>query len=175
MYELADLALESLRYRVRPFFLLGLLAQLVDVLSLVHAQLFLNGAELIVQVVLPLLLVHFGADLALYVVLEFENLNLTVKHLNEFHGPDLEIALFQKLYFLHGVFYLDTGGDEIDKKLVSLQVLDGECRFLGKVRGELDDVQCQILDRSGKRTHLLVVLFGKSVLKISDLREHIRL
>ena len=173
--ELADLALEGLGHGFGPIFLLGLLAQLVDILGLVHAELFLDGTELIVQVVLSLLLVHLGTDLALYVVLELEYLYLTVQHLHQFHRPDFEIAFLEQLDLLHGVLKLDAGGDEVDQEFVALDVLDGERGFCRQVRGELDDVQGQVLDGACQGTHLLVVLLGHGVLQVFDPGEHIGL
>ena len=104
--QFADLALEGLGGIFRPFFLLGLLPELVDVLRLVHAELFLNGTQLVIQVIFPLLLVHLGADFFLNVVFQLQYLHLTVEHLHQFHGADLYIAFLQQLDLLHGILQL---------------------------------------------------------------------
>ena len=96
-FQFLQLALKDVRHFLRPFLLLGFLCQLLDILLVgIAAQLFLDGAQLLVQVVFALLLVHVDTDLALYLLLQLHHLLLVGQHRQEVGGHLVEGAGFEE-------------------------------------------------------------------------------
>ena len=77
--ELCKFLLECGSHAFRPVLRRGSLPQAVDFPVLVHAELLLDGAELVVQVILPLLLVDFRLHLGVDLLLDLEQFDLVVQ------------------------------------------------------------------------------------------------
>ena len=86
-----------------PFLFLGPFAQFLNILVLhVAAQLLLNGADLLLQEMFPLLLVEVFARLGLNVGLDLQQLSLLGKHLVELVEAVLDVVDIEQFLFLGG-------------------------------------------------------------------------
>ena len=86
-FELEHLLFEDGLHLVRPACLGCLLAQFCHVLLVVHSQLLLDGPELAVEEIFPLLLVHFPLHLHIDFILQLHNLALLHKQLQQPFAP----------------------------------------------------------------------------------------
>src|SRR5690606_7006743 len=163
--HLAKLFFKVFPYRVVPLFGFGLFTHFVHLLLIGNApELLLYGLHLLVQEVLPLLLVHIGADLALDIVPEFQFLELGVHVLQGGQGPFLKIGYLQEFLFL-GHAQVEVGGNKVDQKGIALNVPDCKGGLGGDVGVVLDDLIGQFLNGVDDRLEFLVLgawtdLFG---------------
>src|SRR5487761_2224290 len=93
--------LGDLDARLLGHLLLGhTLAQLADFAGLVAAQLLLNSAQLLLQVIFTLILVYLMAHLLANLVLQLANLDLIPQRNTDFLQPDERISGFEQILLL---------------------------------------------------------------------------
>ena len=117
----------------RPFLLIGLLSEALEFAGLVHAQLFLDGAQLIVKEILPLLLVDIGLHLAVDFLLDLQQLFLGVQHLQQGQAPLPDVAVAQQGGAFLEIVHFHRGGDEIHQEVEVVYALQNAG---GLLRGE---------------------------------------
>ena len=128
------------------------------------AQLFLDGLELLAQVVFALALVHVALDLGLDLVAQFQNVQLVVDHLGDQLQALGGILEFEHLLLLFGAG-VDGRGDHVGQ---GARLLDGVGHLadLGRqARRQLHDAR-KLLDHVGHEGRGFVVL----VLDIFEMR-----
>ena len=151
-----------------PFLRVRALAQFREFLALVHAELLLDGPELVVQVVFPLLLVDVALDLLVDLLLDPQELHLGVQDLQESHATLVDIGKGEESHAVGEVLHLDGGGDEVHEELEVVDGLEGADSLLrGEGRGT-DDLSGPLLERVGQHPNLVFILLGEEVLQIGD-------
>ena len=116
LFKLREFLLELLADGLRPFLCLGFGAELLELFLLVHPEFLLDGTELVVKVIFPLLLIDVTLDLLVDLLLDLQQLNLGVKHLQKFHRPKGDVIDSKQLDLLHEVLDLHGRGDEVHKE-----------------------------------------------------------
>ena len=92
-----------------PLFTFCFEPQFVDVRTLrIYPKLLLDGFELIVQVVLPLLLIHLCAYFLLNIIFQCKDIHLPVENLQQFHCPYFHVTLLEKSHFFKDIVYVHT-------------------------------------------------------------------
>ena len=173
-FQLGHLFLENLLDGCRPYLFFGPFAESVEVFAVIHAELFLYCPQLVVEVILPLLLVDFALYLLVDVLLDFEQLDLCVKHCQKFHRPCLEVSVLQKLHLFEEVLHLDCRGYEIDQELEVVNGFQCHCSLLRGERGEFQDGGGLLFQRLHDHLDVVVVHFRHDVVKVVDPAEHVR-
>ena len=151
-----------------PFLGVRALAELGEFLALVHTELLLDGAELVVQVVLALLLVDVALDLLVDLLLDVQELHLRVQHLQEGHAPLVHVGIPEQVHAVLEVLHLDGGRDEIHEELEIVDGLEGPDGLLRREGGGADDLAGALLERIGQDLHLLLVLLREEILLVGD-------
>ena len=121
-FQLGHLLFEDFLYGFRPYLFLRLCPEPLKILHLVHSEFFLDGPELAVQIVFPLLLVDFRLDLLVDVLLDFQQFNLRVKHGKQFHCPFLQVPVLKKLHLVHEVLHFQGRAYEVYQEF---EIVDG--------------------------------------------------
>jgi hypothetical protein len=153
-FELVELLVEQLADLLAPLLGFGLLAHAGDLgFVVVAAQLLLDGAYLLLEVVLLLLLVYVLFDLALDLVLELHELLFAHENLQQATGAGQQPRRFEQPLPV-GILEIEVGADEIDDAPLAVDVLDGERSLLGNVGRNADDVQRHVLDGFHERFEL---------------------
>ena len=165
--EFLHLLFERLAHLLGPVFLPGLLAQLLDVGIGAVAQLVLDGAHLLLQVVVALLLVDLLLHALLDLVLQFGELLLSDQDLQQFARAGQQTGrLQQRLSVL--VRQLQIGADEVDDAAFGIDVLDGEGRLLRHVGRHVDDPERHVADRVDQRAELDALQVGRRIAQRRD-------
>ena len=151
-----------------PFLFVGPGAELREILAFVHAQLLLDGPELVVQIVLALLLVDVALDLLVDLLLDAEKLHLGVQHLEQGHAAFVHVAVAEQLDTVREVLHLDGGGDEVHKELEIVDGLEGADGLLRRKGGGADDFAGPLFERVGQDSQLVLVLGGEMIVLVSD-------
>ena len=151
-----------------PFLLVRAGAEPVELLPFVHAQFLLDGAELVVQVVLALLLVDVALDLLVDLLLDPQELHLGVQHLQEGHAALVHVAVGEQAHALLEVLHLDGGGDEVHQELEIVDGLEGADGLLRREGGRADDLAGPLLERIGQDLQFVLVLLVQEILLIGD-------
>ena len=173
--EFGELLLEDFAHGSRPFLFLGRRPQLVDVVILVHAQLFLDGTQLVVQVILALLLVDFGLHLGIDLLLDPEQFHLAAQQRQQGHGALLDIVVFQQGDLVLVVLDLDGRGNEIDQETEILDPAQGAHHLLRGKGCSLDIVGGAVLEQVGDDLVLGIFHVRLDVVQIMDAGADIRL
>ena len=173
--EPVKLFVEGLGYFLGPFFLFRTLLELVVVFAFVHTELFLDGLELAVEVVFPLLLVDFGLDLLVDVLLDLGELYLHIQQAQELHGAGAHVVVLKEVDFVGKIVHFHGSGDEVHQEPEVGDAAyggDGFARGHAGVAHYLDGVFLErirnCLDGGG-------ILLGKEVVQIMDAGGHERL
>ena len=166
--QLLQFPFKDLGHFLRPFFLCGLLFQLLDVLLVgIAAQLFLDGAQLLVEIILTLLLVHIHAHLVLDLLLQLYHLLLGGQHSQKVVGHLHDVRRF-KHHLLGGQVHLHVAGHEIHQEFRAINALDGEGCLFGQVLRAGDDLYGQLFDG----LHQSVEFPGFGIVFRSRIRQH---
>ena len=172
--QLVHLLFEILRDLRGPFLVFRAGAESVEVFLLgVDAQFFLDGFQLVVEVILALLLVDFRLDFLLQVVLDLEQLDMLVEEHEQFPGSFPQVVDFEQRHFVDRRIDFGAGGDEIDGKLVTFNIFDGIARFLRQMWRELDDLDGGVLDGARQCVHIGVSGSRDVFAAVGDFRHHI--
>ena len=123
--QLCHLLLEDFLNSRRPEFLFSTGAELGEFLHFIHSEFFLDGLELIVQEIFPLLLVHLGFHLLVDFLLDFLEFQLVVKKGQKLHSPRPEVGILQESCLLVEIFYLYRSCNEIHKEFKTVNALQG--------------------------------------------------
>ena len=173
--ELVELLVEHFAHLFAPLLRLGLLAHAGDFgFVLVAAQLLLDGAYLLLEVVFFLLLVDILFDLALYLVLQLHELLFAYEYLQQAAGTRQQSRRFEQPLAV-GILEVEVGTDEVDDAAFAVDVLDGERCFLRYVGRNADDVQRHVLDGLHERLELHVAGGGRRILERRDRRREVGL
>ena len=174
LLQLGQLLLELLANGLRPLLGLRLRAEPLEFLLLVHSKLLLDGTELIVKVIFPLLLVDVALDLLVDLLLDLKQLDLRVQNLQELHRPHGNIINAKKLHLLKEVLDLHRRRDEVDKERIVVDGFQGPHGLLRSEGRGLDDDGGFLLERL--RYHLrAVVILRDNVLDVLHPRRDVRL
>ena len=144
--QLCKLFLEGLRYFFRPLLILGPLAELLEVFLLVHSELFLDGTQLAVEVILALLLVQLALHLLVDVLLELYELELDVQYGKELHRAQLHVVVGEQFHLVLEVLHLHRGGGEVHQELEIVHGLYGADGFAGREIGGAQDLYGLVLE-----------------------------
>ena len=126
--DLLQLLLEGFAHLRGPVLLLGLLAHLLDVGIGAVAQLVLDRAHLLLEVVVALLLVDLLLDTLLNLVLQLGQLLLADQDFEQLAGAGQQAGGLQQRLAVF-VRQLHVGADEVDDAAFRVDVLDGEGRL----------------------------------------------
>ena len=171
--ELCHFLLENLLHLRWPEFFFRTSAKLCKLLHIIHSQLFLNGLELIVEVIFPLLLVDFRLDLLIDLLLDLLEFELGIKHGEKLHSPCTEIAELKELDLVHEILNFDGCSDEVDKEFETVDVLDSGSCLTHDHMGHAHKRGGLLLERLGNHPCLIIVLRRK-IIKIMHSSKHIR-
>ena len=127
--KLCYLLVKDRLHSCRPEFLLRACAQLRKLLHLIHTQFLLDGLELTVEIVFPLLLVDLGLHLLMYLLLDLLQLDLCVKDRQKLHCTRPEVRILQEFYPIHIIIHLNCSCDEIDKEFKAIYAFQGPGRL----------------------------------------------
>ena len=130
--EFGKLLRENFRNRFRPVLAGSLRTEILNIGILVHTEFLLDGTELIVKVILPLLLVDFILHLGIDFLLDLQKFDLSVQHIEQFHCPYLHILILQKIDLVLEILHIHGRGYEVHKEI---EVLDGMQRRGSLLRG----------------------------------------
>ena len=158
--QLAEFFLESLFYVISPFFLAGLLFQIIDILYVrIVAQLLLNGFKLLVQNVIALLFVDVNFNLLFDLFLDFKHFEFIGHVFHEGIGLVCDVLHLKHLLF---VFDADVQivGYVVDDEVGLVDVLKCEIRFVRDIRRFLDNLFCEALQCAYLSVELSVFLQG---------------
>ena len=161
-FELGDLLLEKFGHLLGPVLLGRLLAQSLQLAVGTFAQLVLNRAHLLLQVVIALLLVDLLLDTALDLVLQLDELLLAHQNLQQLAGTGQQTGRLQQRLAVF-VRKLEVRTDEVDDSPLGVDILDGERRLLGHVRRNSDDTQRNVADRIHESLELQALYIGRRV------------
>ena len=150
-------------------------AELGEILALIHSELLLDGLQLVVQVILPLLLVDVALDLLVDFLLDLQELDLGIQDLQQFHPAVLQVGQAEQAEAVGEILDLDGRRDEIHQELEVVDGLEGAHRLLRSEGRGPDDVRGPLLERVGQDVDLLVVRSRKLVFQIVDAGDHVRL
>ena len=171
--QLGKFLLEGLAHRSRPFLLFGCSPQLVDVIVLVHTQFFLDGTELVVQVIFPLLLVDFRLDFGIDFLLDPQQFHLVAQQGQQGHGPFLQIIILQQGDLFLVVFHLDSRRNEIDQEAEILNAAQGaEYLFRGE-SSRLDIIGRAVFEQVDQDLVLGILPIRFDIVQIVDRRPDI--
>ena len=128
--KLGQFLIENLLDLRGPDFLFSSLAQTVELLHVVHSELLLNGFELVVEVILPLLLVYLALYLGVDVLLDLHQFQLVVQLFEQGHCPSQYVVLGEQRNLLCIVLRLHRGRDEVGEELEVIDAAYGIHRLL---------------------------------------------
>ena len=125
LLQFRELLVEGFGDGLGPFLLGGALAELLEFLGIVHAELLLDGAELVVEVVFALLLVDLALDLLVNLLLDLHQFDLHIKQREELEGAHLDVIELEQLDLGLEVLHLDGRGDEVHQEAEIVNCLQG--------------------------------------------------
>ncbi len=129
-------------------------------------QFFLDGLQLLLQEVLPLLLVNFGLNLILDVVLQLHHLVLVVELLQNPLALLLQICKLQQLLLIIDL-HVQVGGNEIQQEALAFDIGDSRGSFVRNVRGHLHDLLGQLPHVGDHGLHFLgIEVLGRFFLAV---------
>ena len=163
-FEFLQLLLEEFGHLLGPVLLLGLFAHLVQFSVGAVAQFVLDGAHLLLEVVVALLLVDLLLDLLLDLVLQLDELLVADQYFEQFARARQQPRRFEQRLPVF-VRQFEVGADEVDDTSPRVDVLDGENRLLGHVGRDVDDIERHVADRIHKCVELDVLLVGRRILQ----------
>ena len=106
----------------RPELGFRLLPKHCKIFHLIHSKFLLDGFELVVQVIFPLLLIYLGLDFLAYLLLDFLKFKLLVKHPGKFVCPDNNLVILKEIHLVHYIFGIDGSSHEVDKELKIINI-----------------------------------------------------
>ena len=167
--ELRQLLLEGSGHLGGPLLLRRRLPQPLDVGIRAVAQLVLDRAHLLLEVVIALLLVDLLLHALLNRVLELGQLLLADQDLEQLAGAGQQPGrLEQRLPVFVGQLHIRA--DEVDDPALRVDVLDGESRLLGHRGRNVDDAERRVADRVDQRLELDALRVGRRVAQGLDPR-----
>ena len=167
--DLLQLLLEGLTDLLGPVLLLRLLAHALDIGIGAVAQLILDRAHLLLEVVVALLLVDLLLDALLDLVLQLGELLLADEDLEQLARPGQQPRrLEQRLTVLVREFHVRA--DEVDDPALRVDVLDGEGRLLGHRGRDVDDIERHVADRVHEGFEFDALQVGRRVAQGDDTR-----
>ena len=172
--ELRHLLLKDFLNGCRPELFLCTGTQLGEFFDIVHTKLLLNGLELVVEKILPLLLIYLGLDLLIDLLLDLLKFHLSLKHGEKFHCSCPQVTELKKIHLIHEVLHLYGRSNEIHKEFEVVYSLE---RSRGLTRNEsrrLDDRRSLLLESLCNHPDLGVLLRHK-IVQISHPSEKIRI
>ena len=101
----------------------------------VHTEFLLNGTELVVKVIFPLLLVDFVLDLGIDFLLDFQEFDLGIQDIEQLHCPCLHVLVLEQCDLVVEVFHFDGGGNEVHEEVEVLDILQCRHCLLRRKRG----------------------------------------
>ncbi len=173
LLQAVHLLVEDGAYLLGPFLLVGPGAELGEILLLIHAQLFLDGTELVVQVVFALLLVDVALDLLVDLLLDLEELHLGVQDLQQLQSPLLQAVNLQQTHAVVEVLHLDGRRDEVHQEGEIVDGLEGAHGLLRREGGSVHDLGGALLEGVGQDGDLLVIGARGDVFQILYARDDI--
>ena len=117
LFELLHLLGEYRRDLLGPLLLGGTGAEFLEFFTLIHTELLLDGAELVIEEVFPLLLVNVAADLLVDLLLYLQELKLRIKRCQKFHRPDADVRILQEVDLVTEIVDLNRSRYEIDEEV----------------------------------------------------------
>ena len=159
-----------------PLFLVGPTAHFLELFALVHPELLLDGAQLVVQVIFPLLLVNVRFHLLVNLLLDLQELRLGVQHLQKGQAALVDVRDGEQRRALGEVLHLDGGGDEIHQEMEILDAAQRADGFLGREGRRFDDEGRLLLQRIRQDAKLAFVGTCRDILfHVEDAAFHVRL
>ena len=165
--DFLQLLLEGLADLLGPVLLLGLLAHLLDVGVGAVAQLVLNRAHLLLEVVVALLLVDLLLHALLNLVFQLGQLLLADQYFEQLAGAGQQAGGFQQRLAVL-VRQLHVRADEVDDAALGVDVLNGERRLLGHRRRDVDDIERHVADRVHEGFELDALQIGRGIAQCGD-------
>ncbi len=152
--------------------LLDLLPELVELPLLVVslAQLLLDGLHLLAEVVLALVLLELGLDLALDLVADLEDLEVLGQDLVDALEADLHVQDLEELLLLGRAQGLEAPGDEVGQARRVLDVRGQGLELVGERGGELHHALEEPLGALGQGLDLDLLLEGHDLPQDLDAR-----
>ena len=172
--DFLQLLLEGLADLLGPVLLLGLLAHLLDVGVGAVAQLVLNRAHLLLEVVVALLLVDLLLHALLNLAFQLGQLLLADQYFEQFTGTGQQAGGFQQRLAVL-VRQLHVRADEVDDAALGVDVLNGERRLLGHRRRDVDDIERHVADRVHEGFELDALQIGRGIAQGGDTGPEVRL
>jgi hypothetical protein len=153
-----------------------LVAELVvfALLVVAFAQLLLDGLHLLAQVVLALVLLQLGLDLALDLVADLEHLEVFHQDLVEPIEPRADLEDLQHLLLLRGGQRRQAARDEVGEARGILDVRGQGLQLVGERGGELHHALEEALRALGEGLHLDLVLGTDDVVQQLDVGADVR-
>ena len=99
-----------------PFFVLGFLEHFFHFGRVLSTQFVLDGLHLLLQEILPLLFVEFGAGLIGYFVLQFRVLQFGLHEVHQQLGSRLDVVDLQQPLFLLNIA-VEVAAHEVDQEI----------------------------------------------------------
>ena len=161
--QLCHLLLEDLLHRCRPKLLLSLCTKLRKLFDIIHSKLFLDGLELIIEIVLPLLLVDLSLHLLIDLLLDLLKFHLGLEDRKELHRPCPEITELKKVDLIHKILDFNRCSDEVHEKLEIIYAFESCCSLAGNESRRLDDHRRLLLEGLRYHSDLCVLLRHKVV------------
>ena len=145
-----------------PLLFIGPAAHFLELLTFVHTQFFLDGAQLVVQVILALLLVDVRFHLLVDFLLDLQQLGLGFQHLQQGQATLVDVRERQQGRTFGKILHLDGGGDKIHQEM---EVFDAAQRADGLLGGEgrrLDHQAGLFLQAVGQDADFALVGIGRN-------------
>ena len=146
LLQFRELLLEDFGDLLGPLLRCGPLLEAVEFLGVVHSELLLDGAELVVEVVFPLLLVDLALHLLVDLLLDLHEFDLHVEHREQLEAAHLDVVVLEQVHLRLEVLNIDGGRDEIHEEA---EVVDGLHRPDGLARahiGAAENLDGPVLD-----------------------------
>ena len=165
-FEFLQFLFKLLLHILVPVLALGALIQLLDIVFAI-AQFFLNGANLLLQEVLTLLLRQIFSGSRSDICLQFHKLRLFAQCCKEEIGTLFDIS-FLKHFLLLVRLEWHVGGEEIDQIFVTVDVLDSKSQFIGAFTKCFENLVRNILNRRHQHTEFLILCDWSDFFKRGD-------
>ena len=172
--QLGHLLFEDARHVGRPFLFGRARAELGEIFHLVHAQLFLDGLQLVVQVVFALLLVYLALNLGVDLIFDAQQLVLRLQQFQQVHRPGLDGGLGQQVGLPLEMLHLHGRGDEVHQEGEIVDSFQGRHRLFGGEGGRFDNLHRPLFQGVGNGPDIGVVLFRQFVGQVIDIGFDIR-
>ena len=172
-FELCHLLLEDLLHSRAPELFLSTGAELRKFLNIIHSELFLDGLELVVEIIFPLLLVDLCLDLLVDFLLDLLEFELGIEHRKKLHGSGAEVSELKEFHLVHEILCLDGCCDEVHEELEAVYALESSCRLARNHRRHAYERSSLFLQRFCDHTGLGIVLRCE-IIEIAHASEHVR-